>query len=136
MPLVIDAITSISNRAVLTVIKRLWDNGDSLPFESSYLVADDYTSKYLYPGMVVSKDPVNGMYVPANEIGSYGAYSYYAYAAGILYSLTDHTFESQIVAPATRAAVIEDYCYIFGGTLGVIPDDVKNAVGMKLIQWD
>jgi hypothetical protein len=74
------------------------------------------------------------MYVPYNAASSYGAYS--AYARGILYALYDFTFESQIVAPATRAAAVEQYCWIYGGTLGDISDAVKEAVGMKLIQWD
>ena len=137
MALTVNAVTSFQNRAVLNVVNHVWDVGKSLPFQASYLVADSYGSKYLYPGMIVSEDETNGWYVPANVASSYGAYSGFTYACGVIYTEYDCTFENQIVAPATRAAVIEANCYIHGVDVGTaIPDAVKSAIGMKLIQWD
>ena len=134
MGLTMNAVTSIRNRAVLTVVSHVWDVGKSLPFDRVYVPADSYGNRYLYPGLIVGMNDDESMYVPYNAASSYGAYS--AYAVGLLYHLYDFTFEAQIVAPATRAAAVEQYCWIFGSTMGSIPDAVKSAVGMKLIQWD
>ncbi len=136
MTLTMNAVQSFGNRAVLSVLSHLWDVGKSLPIAQSYFSPDSYGNRYIYPGLIVCEDPSTYMYVPANESGSYGAYSFYTYASGILYTMYDTTFETQIVAPATRASAVEKFCYVLGGTLGVVPDDVKSAQGMKLIQWD
>lgn len=131
----IDAVQSFNNKAVLSVIKELWDIGKSLPFDSTYLVADSYGNKYLYPGMVVAySGSYKDQYAPYSAAASYGSYS--DAPVGIVYELYDCTMQKQIIAPATRAAVVEQYCYVFGGTLGSIPSAVKTAAGMKLIQWD
>lgn len=134
MGLTMNAVTSIGNRAVLDVLSRLWDVGRSLPFDRSYVPADSYGNRFLYPGLIVGMNDDESLYVPYNVASSYGAYS--SYARGILYTLYDFTFEAQIVAPATRAAAVEQYCWIFGSAMGTITDAVKEAVGMKLIQWD
>lgn len=131
----VSAVHQFRNRAVLTVLKHLWDVGRSLPFDSSYLTEDAYGNIFLYPGMIVSfKDETRAEYVPYNSSASYGSYS--AYPVGVLYTLYDCTQMRQVVAPATRAAVVEQNCYVFGGTMGVISDVIKQAIGMKLIQWD
>lgn len=130
-----DAVQSFGHRSVHSIVKELWDVGASLPFDSSYLVADSYGNKYLYPGMVVAwKDTNEDEYVPYSAAGSYGTYS--TYPAGIMYTFHDCTFQKQFVAPATRAAVVQAYCYVFGGTLGVISDTIKEHYDMRLIQWD
>jgi hypothetical protein len=136
MALTINAVTEIGNRAVLQVLSRLWDVGPSLPFDRTYVPANSYGERFLYPGMIVGRNCDQSKYVPYSTGGaSYGAYS--SYAVGIIYILYDFTYEEQIVAPATRAAAIEAHCYVYGsGTLGSIPDAVKTATGMKLIQWD
>jgi hypothetical protein len=131
-----NAVRSFGNRAVLSVLSHLWDVGKSLPMPQSYFAPDSYGNRFIYPGLIVCEDPVNEVYVPANESGSYGVYSYFTYAAGVLYTLYDTSFETQIVAPATRAAVVEQFCYVLGGTLGTVSADIKSAQGMKLIQWD
>jgi len=135
MAITVSAVQTFGHRAILSVIKEVWDVGASLPFDSSYLVADSYGNKFLYPGMILAwKDANADEYVPYNAAGSYGSYS--TYPCGVLYTFHDCTFQKQIVAPATRAAVIEAYCYVFGGSLGVISDTVKEHYDMRLIQWD
>jgi len=135
MALTMNAVTEIGNRAVLQVLSRLWDVGASLPFDRTYVPENSYGERFLYPGMIVGKNDDQSKYVPYGTGASYGAYS--AYACGVIYTMYDFTYEEQIVAPATRAAAIESLCYVYGsGTLGSIPDAVKDATGMKLIQWD
>lgn len=135
MTVTINATRTYKNRAVLNVIKELWDVGKSLFFDSTYLVADSYGNKWIYPGMVVAyKDTNEDEYVPYNASSSYGASS--NLPVGVLYTMYDCTFEKQVVAPATRAAVVEANCYIFGGAVGTITSAVKTAAGMKLFQWD
>lgn len=135
MAITINAVRTYKNRAVLNVIKELWDIGKSLPFDSTYLTADSYGNKFLWPGMVVAyKDSSVDEYVPYNSGASYGTSS--NAPVGLIYTMYDCTFEKQVVAPASRAAVVEANCYVFGGTLGTIASGIKTADGMKLIQWD
>lgn len=135
MAITINAVRTYKNRAVLNVIKELWDIGKSLPFDSTYLVADSYGNKFLYPGMVVAyKDTNEDEYVPYNASASYGTSS--DAPVGIAYTMYDCTFEKQVIAPASRAAVVEANCYVFGGAVGTIASAVKTAAGMKLFQWD
>jgi len=127
-----DVYNAYGNRAVLTCVKHVWDVGKSLPFNASYLAEDEYGQKFLYPGMIVAYNDDETMYVPYNEDGSYGELS--SYPVGVNYVLYDCTFRDQIIAPATRAAVIEAHCFVYGGSLGDISDEVKEA--LRLIQWD
>lgn len=135
MTLTINAVTNIGNRAVLTVVSRVYERGKSLPFESTYVPADSYGNRYLYPGMVIAMNSDQTKYVPSAAAASYGAYSAHTYAVGILDTLFDFTFEEQIVAPVIRGTAVEEYCYIYGGALGTIADAVKTATGMKLMAW-
>jgi len=137
MPLTFDAISTIEQKAVHRVVSHIWDVNRSLPFDSSYLTADSYGNKYLYPGMLVSFNEDKDMYVPFSAAGSYGSYS--SYLEGILYFLYDFTYQDQIVAPASRCAAVEHYCYVYGGTMGDIPEEAKSGVASLsgvFIQWD
>lgn len=134
--LTLSAVQTFQNRAVLSVLSRLWDVGISLPFDSTYLVADSYGNKFLYPGLLVAFNATKTKYVPFNASSSYGAYS--AYLEGIIYDLYDFSFQDQVVAPATRCAAVVDNCYIYGGTIGDISLAARTAQSIQgvQIQWD
>ena len=138
MTLTINAQHSYSQRAILRVVRKVWDRGKSLPFDQTYTPADTYGNRYLYPGMVVAKNSDETMYVPWSSTSSYGSYS--TYACGIIDDLFDCTFESQIVSPATRCVALAAHCYVYGTAMGTIPDAVKQATGhnfeMRLVQWE
>lgn len=124
------------NRAVLEVLSHLWDVGASLPFDRSYIAADTYGNRFQYPGMLVAFNSDKTKYVPWNASASYGTYS--SYLEGIIYALYDHTFQEQVVAPATRAAAIVANCYVFGGTIGEVPMTARTASSISgvQLQWD
>ena len=134
--LTISAVQEYANRAVLTVLSRIWDVGISLPFDSTYLTADSYGNKFMFPGMLVAFNSEKTKYVPWNSAGSYGTYS--AYLEGILYVPYDASFQEQVVAPATRCAAVVDNCYVYGGTMGDIPMAARTAQSIQgvQIQWD
>lgn len=136
MTLQISAVQTFKNRAVLDVIAHLWDIGASLPFDRSYISANTYGDRFQYPGMLVSFNADKTKYVPWSAAASYGTYS--SYLEGILYTLYEHTFQEQVVAPATRAAVVVANCYVYGGTLGDIPMTARSATSITgvQIQWD
>lgn len=125
-------------RAVLKAVEHVMDVNRSLPFDSTYLVADSYGNKFLYPGMLVGFNAAKDKYVPYNENNSYGTYS--AYLEGIIYTFYDFTYQDQVVAPASRCAAIEAYCYVYGGAIGTIPLAAKGSAVQSLsgvfIQWD
>lgn len=135
--LTMNAIQTIDQRAVLNPIIRTWDVNRSLPFDSTYLAADSYGNKFLYPGLLVAFNSTLTMYVPYNENGSYGTYS--TYLEGVVPSLKDFTYQDQIIAPVSRAAVKEEHCYVYGGSLGDIPAGAKqnmSSLSGVFIQWD
>lgn len=136
MPLQISAVQTFKNRAVLNVLSKLWDVGMSLPFDRSYIAADTYGNRFQYPGMLVAFNADKTKYVPWNASGSYGTYS--TYLEGILYTLYEHTFQEQVVAPATRCAAVVANCYVFGGNIGEVPLAARNATSIQgvQIQWD
>jgi hypothetical protein len=136
MALTISAVQTFKNRAVLDVLSRMWDVGASLPFDRSYIESTTYGDRFQYPGMLVAFNADKSKYVPWNASGSYGTYS--SYLEGILYALYDHTFQEQVVAPATRAAAIVANCYVYGGTIGDIPMTARSATSISgvQIQWD
>jgi hypothetical protein len=136
--LTMDAITTIANRAVVTAMSKVREVGKSLPFDSTYLTADSYGHKLLYPGLLVSFNSDKTKYIPYNENGSYGTYS--TYLEGIIHSLMDFTYQTQIVAPATQGIAIEENCYVYGSAVGTIPLAAKGSAVQSLsgvfIQWD
>lgn len=134
--LTINAVQTFQNRAILTVVSKVWDIGRSLPFDSTYLPEDSYGNIYLYPGMLVAFNADQTKYVPWNEAGSYGVYS--AYLEGLVHLFYTHTHQEQIIAPATRAAAIVDNCQVYGGTLGEVPMAARNAQSIQGVQfqWD
>lgn len=136
MTLQISAVQMFKNRAVLEVISHLWDVGASLPFDRSYLGANTYGDVFQYPGMLVAFNADKSKYVPWNASASYGTYS--SYLEGIIYALYNHTFQEQVVAPATRAAAIVGNCYVYGGTIGEVPMTARSASSISgvQIQWD
>jgi len=100
-------------------------------FDSSYIAADTYQNKYLYPGMILAKDSSTNKYVPYNAAASYGTGS--NTAVGVLVDFWDMTYGDKIVAPVWHAAVREDYCFVYGGALGTVPAAVKTA--LDDIEW-
>lgn len=134
--LTISAVSEYENRAVLTVLSKLRNVGRSLPFDSTYLAADSYGNKLLYPGLLVAFNAAQTKYVPHNINGSYGTYS--SYLEGIIYTMYDFTFEEQIVAPANDCVAVSENCYIYGGTFGSIPLATRWAHSIQgtNIQWD
>jgi len=134
--LTFNAVQTFENRAVLTVLSKLWDAGISLPFDSTYLSAGTYGEKYMYPGLLVAFNATKTKYVPWNESASYGSYS--SYLEGLLYIFQDFTFQEQIVAPATRCAAVVENCYVYGGSVGDIPMAARTAQSIQgvQIQWD
>lgn len=138
MAITLSAVQDFKHRAVLRVVSRVVARGKSLPFDRSYVAADTYGNRLLQPGMIVGYNDDKTLYVPWNAASSYGTYS--SYAAGILDDMFDFSFEPQIVAPAVNAIAIKAHCYVYGSTLGTIPDAVVQATGnnfeMRLIQWD
>lgn len=128
-----NVVDTFGSRAVPNVVSKLWDVGESARFDASYLVPDSYGQKFLYPGMIVAyKNTNKNEYVPYSPTASYGPLS--SYPVGVNYMLYDCSFRSPIIAPATRAALIEALCFVFGGAVGQISTAVKDA--LKLIQWD
>lgn len=136
MALTLNAVTSFANRAVLTVVSRVWDVGASLPFDGTYVGADTYGNEYIYPGMLVAFNSDKTKYVPWSAAGSYGTYS--SYLEGVLHNFYDTTWQDQIVAPATRCAAVTSNCYVYGGTIGDIPMTARTASSIQgvQIQWD
>jgi hypothetical protein len=134
--LTINAVQTFQNRAVLGVVSKVWDVGQSLPFDSTYLSADSYGNKYLYPGLLVAFNADLTKYVPWNANSSYGAYS--AYLEGIIYTFYDFTAQDQVVAPATRCAVVVENAEVYGGTFGEVPMAARTASSIQgvQIQWD
>lgn len=133
------AVQKIFNqRAVLRVVSKVYNRGKSLFFDQTYVAANTYGERILYPGMLVAFSSDKTQYVPWSAASSYGTYS--SYFAGILDDLFDFTFESQVVAPATRAVAIEEHCYVYGGAVGTVPAAIKQATGNnfegRLIEWD
>jgi hypothetical protein len=134
MTVTINAQKYQTQRAILRVVSKVWDVGRSLPMSQSYFAPDAYGNRYLYPGLIVGYNDDKTEYVPVDSAGSYGVYATYTYAAGIIADFFDFTYQDQIVAPATRAAFVEQYVYLYGEDLGTVPDEVKAA--LHLSQWD
>ena len=134
--LTLNAVQTFQNRAVLNVVSRVWDVGASLPFDSTYLTADSYGNKFLYPGLLVAFNATKTKYVPWNENSSYGAYS--AYLEGIIYTFYDFTGQEQVVAPATRCAVVVENTQVYGSAIGTVPMAARTASSIQgvQIQWD
>ena len=134
--LTINAVQTFQNRAVLNVVSKVWDVGASLPFDSSYLSADTYGNVFLYPGLLVAFNADKTKYVPWNASSSYGAYS--AYLEGIIYTFYDFTGQEQVVAPATRCAVVVENAEVYGSAVGTVPMAARTAASIQgvQIQWD
>jgi hypothetical protein len=123
------------HRAVLNVRRaQVGDRfGKDLGFLASYLPANDYGERYLYPGMILAYNTTDQTYfVPYNAGASYGAASDTAIA--VLHLLVDSTMEDKpIIEPLVGGDVIEDHCYVQGGTMGSISSTIKTH--LKWIQW-
>lgn len=104
---------------------------ESLTFDSSYIVADAYSDKFIYPGLVVSKDYTRNVYVPYNASASYGAYS--DQPIGVTHVMYDLSYGDQVISPIWHGAVRTNYCYVYGTAMGTISAAIKTA--LNKIYW-
>ena len=125
-------VTTRRHRQVLTVVRdNHFFGGKSRFFDTSYIAANSYSEKYLYPGMVLALDSDTEKYVPYNESASYGTGS--DTAVGVLSKVFDVTYDAYMVQPVVHGALIEDRCFVYGGDIGTVPSAVKTA--LKMIEW-
>jgi hypothetical protein len=124
--------TSRTHRKVYEVLRDLhFSKHNSRLFDSSYIAANPYQEKLLYPGMVVAVDSATSKYVPYSVGASYGTGS--DTAVGLLVEPHDVTMGDKIVAPVWHAVVKESYCFLYGSALGSVTSGVKTALAN--IQW-
>lgn len=96
---------------------------------STYFAEDGVTGqKYIREGMIVAKHPdwLDGKYVPYSEAASYGDSS--DVAVGVLDERMILTFGDEATAPLYHGQLIEKHCYVYGGTVGVIPTAAKATI--------
>jgi len=105
----------------------------SRPFYSSYIAANTYNEKYIYPGMIVAVSYISGCYyyVPYSAAASYGTDS--DTAVGLLWHVHDLTYGDKMITPAWHAIAIEEKCFIYGGALGTVSAAVKTS--LDDIEW-
>lgn len=104
--------------------KATYDRLQSNWFDSSYLGADDYGQKLLYPGLIVAVDAATYKYVPYNSAASYGTGS--DTAVGVWDTFADVTMGDTDGSPLYHGKLIEAYCYVLGETVGTISSTVKS----------
>lgn len=125
-----DAFTTRTHRAVLEVMAGpVEDRRGGKYFNASYIAANDYGEKFMYPGMVIAES--GSYYVPYNVSAAYGTGS--DTAVGILREMQDVTVQTTIVAPVTMGAVIEDYIYVYGSALDTVTTAIKTD--LPHIRW-
>lgn len=126
--------TARTHRQVYNVVRDLHLSQDSSkPFYASYIAANAYSEKYIYPGMIVAVSYISGCYyyVPYSAGASYGTGS--DTAIGLLWQLHDLTYGDKMIAPTWHAVAVEEKCFLYGGALGTVPAAVKTA--LSNIKW-
>jgi len=124
--------TSRTHRQKYNVLRDLHFSPMSSRFlDRSYIAADTYQNRYVYPGMIVALDSSTSKYVPYSAGASYGTGS--DTAIGVLVNFHDLTAGEKLIAPVWHAIVLEDYCFVYGGALGTVPAAVKTA--LDDIEW-
>jgi hypothetical protein len=96
-------------------------------FDSSYLVANSYGEKWLYGGMIVSVDSSTEKWVPYSSIAAYGTGSDAARGVTIE-PMQEMTYGDGGIAPLWHGKVREQFCWVYGGAMGTVPDAVKTAL--------
>lgn len=125
-------ITTRTHKQVFDVLRDThYSKLESLTFDSSYIAADVYSDKFIYPGLVVAKDFTRNVYVPYASNAAYGAYSDQPY--GVTHVLYDLSYGDQVIAPIWHGAVRENYCYVYGVAMGTISAAIKTA--LDKIKW-
>jgi len=94
--------------------------------DATYIAADVYQNKFVYPGMIMARDNSTSYYVPYSASASYGTYS--DTAVGVLHEFYDLTYDSRIVEPVWHGVLIESKCFVYGGPLGTVPAAVKTSL--------
>ena len=123
--------TTRTHRQALQVVRdNHFTTGKSRFFDRSYIAENSYGEKWLYPGMIVAEGE-NEKYVPYSAGGSYGDGS--NTAVGVLKTLWDVTYDEYEIEPVVHGALIEQRCFVYGGSLGTVPAAVKTALAQ--IQW-
>jgi hypothetical protein len=124
--------TSRTHRQKYDVLRDLhFSQLSSRFFDSSYVAADTYQNKYIYPGLVVALDSATSKYVPYNASASYGTGS--DTAVGVLIHFHDLTYGDKMVAPIWHGVVKDDLCFLYGSALGSVTTAVKTA--LDDIEW-
>lgn len=123
-----------SHRKVYEVIRdQHFSQHKSRFFDSSYIAANAYSEKFIYPGMVVALDSSTDKYVPYSAAASYGTGSDSAVGVFAIEGAIDVTYGDKMIAPVWHAVLVESKCFLYGGALGTIPAAVKTA--LDDIQW-
>ncbi len=99
--------------------------------DSSYFATDASGNKYAYPGLVLAKDTATNKYVPYSSTTSYGTGS--NTAVGVLDRVMDVSLGDEAIAPIYHGALVEAYCFVYGGALGTISGTVKGHLAD--IKW-
>lgn len=126
--------TARTHRQVYNVLRDLhFSQLSSRPFYASYIAANTYQEKYIYPGMIVAVSYISGCYyyVPYSAAASYGTGS--DTAVGLLWHIHDLTYGDKMIAPAWHAVVREELCFLYGGALGTVSAAVKTS--LDDIEW-
>ena len=123
--------TARTHRQVFDVLRDThFSKHDSRTFDATYIAANAYQEKFIYPGLIVAVNNYSN-YVPYSAAASYGTGS--DTAVGVLHTHHDLTYGDKIVSPVWHAALRENYCYVYGGVLGTVPAAVKTV--LDDIEW-
>jgi hypothetical protein len=102
---------------------------ESRMFDRTY-VAEEVNTRWIYPGMILAVNN-DGNFVPYNAAGAYDLGS--NEPAGVNHLLYDITYGNQIVSGIWHGKVVQDLCFVYGGTLGSISAAIKTA--LDDIKW-
>lgn len=108
-----------------------YDTYESRMFDRTYLCDDANNERWLYAGCVIAIDSTSLDFVPWSAAASYGIGSDTAVA--VTKEPYDMTVGDKVVTGVYHAKLVQQYCYIYGGTRGTIPAAVKTA--LTLIEW-
>lgn len=95
-----------------------------LEFASVYYPVDSDGYKFVTEGLVVAKNTQTGQYVPYDSAAAYGVGS--DTAVGVLDDHLDLTHGNEGCTPIFHGKVMEENCFVIGGTLGSISASIKT----------
>ena len=108
--------------------KSFYERGLSNWIDTSYFPNDSSGQIYVHPGLILAKytSADSYKYVPYVSDASYGVGS--DTAVGVLDIFLDVTLGEKDVSPIFHGSLIEDYCYVLGGTKGDISASIKSDI--------